>query len=217
MRRQRQYRPAVAAHNWTSVDYRRVDAVSIKLEGPWKKGYAYDLHTMDSVYLGVDTDGHDRWKNKRSQMGELVYRLKYRGDRSVVSKIVKLLGKYKGLETMDYIVPIPPSNPRERQPVTTIALALGKLVGVEVLTKLLAKSPGSTPLKDVDAHDERRKLLRKSMTLNEEIDVSRKSILLVDDLYRSGATLEVATNLLYKKGKVKGVYVLTMTKTRSRR
>jgi competence protein ComFC len=143
--------------------------LSIKLEGPWKKGYAHDLHTTESVYLGVDATGRDRWENTRSQMGELVYRLKYRGDRSVVSKIVKLLEKYRGLDSMDYIVPIPPSSPnRERQPVSTIAVALGKKVGVEVLTRLFAKTPGSTPLKDVDDPAERRKLLRKSMTLNEK-------------------------------------------------
>lgn len=124
--------------------------MSIKLEGPWKKGYAYDLHTMQSVYLGVDAAGRDRWEHKRSQMGELLYRLKYRGDRSVVSRIVRLLEKYKGLETMDYIVPLPPSNSNcERQPVREIAVALGKKVGVEVLTTLLTKAPGSTPLKDV--------------------------------------------------------------------
>ena len=42
-------------------------------------------------------------------------------------------------------------------------------------------------------------------------------ILLVDDLYRSGTTLRVATDLLKTTGKAEKVSVLTMTKTRSNR
>ena len=51
--------------------------MSIELLGNWKKGFAYDVHTLDSVYMGADEFGHDHWKTTRSEMGELVYRLKY--------------------------------------------------------------------------------------------------------------------------------------------
>jgi hypothetical protein len=47
--------------------------MSIKLEGNWKKGFAYDVHTLDSIYMGVDEYGHNRWENTRSEMGELIY------------------------------------------------------------------------------------------------------------------------------------------------
>lgn len=26
----------------------------IKLEGPWEKGYAFDIHTIDSVFTGYN-------------------------------------------------------------------------------------------------------------------------------------------------------------------
>jgi predicted amidophosphoribosyltransferase len=45
--------------------------------------------------------------------------------------------------------------------------------------------------------------------------VAGRSILLLDDLYRSGATLNVISRLLQQDGKVKSVYVVTMTMTRS--
>ncbi|MBD3807764.1 MAG: hypothetical protein IE880_03500 [Epsilonproteobacteria bacterium] len=51
-------------------------------------------------------------------MGELVYQLKYKHDETVVQKIVDLLMQIKGLEKMNSIIAIPPSNlQREHQPV----------------------------------------------------------------------------------------------------
>ena len=44
-----------------------------------------------------------------------------------------------------------------------------------------------------------------------------KNVLLFDDLYRSGTTLKELTSVLYKYGKVKNVYIITMTKTRVNR
>jgi hypothetical protein len=28
--------------------------MTIELKGNWKRGFAYDVHTLDSVYMGVD-------------------------------------------------------------------------------------------------------------------------------------------------------------------
>ena len=38
--------------------------VNYKLEGNWKNGIAYDLHTLSSTYLGQDEFGHDRYDTK---------------------------------------------------------------------------------------------------------------------------------------------------------
>lgn len=189
----------------------------IELKGNWKKGVAFDVHTLDSIYLGVDEYGHDRWDTTRTEMGQLLYELKYRGDRSAVKKIVDLLNIFKGLETMDCIVPIPATNPhRGIQPVLEIAKELGKRIGVPALEGLLTKKQGGPELKNVDHPDERRKVLKQKLVLAQNKAVTGKNVLLVDDLYRSGATLTAATEILYDAG-AKNVYVLTMTKTRSRR
>ena len=76
---------------------------------------------------------------------------------------------------------------------------------------------GGKQLKNVDDPEEREKLLQESLSIEGKEVVSGKKILLVDDLYRSGATLRVATDLLLKNAKAEKVSVLTMTKTRSNR
>jgi len=48
-------------------------------------------------------------------------------------------------------------------------------------------------------------------------EVEGRNILLFDDLYRSGATLNAITQALKDKGKAKEVYALTLTITRRRR
>lgn len=56
----------------------------IKLPGNWFEGFALDLHTISSEFLGYDEYGHEVFDTKRSEMGELLYRLKYGSDKSVL-------------------------------------------------------------------------------------------------------------------------------------
>jgi len=92
--------------------------MAIELIGNGKKGFALDLHTKSSEYLGVDEFGRDRFDTKRTEIGELVYKLKYSADMSSVSKLVGCIQQnIRGLEKLDYLVPVPPSKPRAAQPV----------------------------------------------------------------------------------------------------
>ena len=190
--------------------------MTIEVKGNWKKGLAFDVHTLSSTYLGPNEFGHDQFDNIRSEMGELVYKLKYQNDRSTLASIVALLDKIKGIDQFDYIIPIPPTDQgRAFQPVTEIALAIGKHHDIEVLTDVLKKKGGGPQLKNVNDPEKRKELLRDSLHIDKGESVAGCNILLVDDLYRSGATLSVATNLLYEEAKANKVCVLTMTKTRS--
>jgi predicted amidophosphoribosyltransferase len=192
--------------------------MTIELEGNWTKGRAYDVHTLSSAYIGPDEFGHDRYENTRSEMGELVFQLKYRQDKSTLPAIVKLLDKIGGIEKFDFIIPVPPTDQaRSFQPVKEIALALGKHRGVTVLTDCLTKAAGGPSLKNVADPNERERLLRESMFIMGATPLAGKNILLVDDLYRSGATLRAATKLLIETAHAEKVCVLTMTKTRSNR
>lgn len=192
--------------------------MSIELEGNWKRGIAFDVHTLSSTYLGVNEFGYNQWESTRSEIGELLYQLKYQADAQKVREIVKLLGKIKGIETMDYLVPVPSTNQHRRfQPVVEIARALGEERGVKVLDNVLRKRTGGAELKNVTDFEEREALLREQLYLENFKPLEGKNVLLVDNLYRSGATLRVATELLYRQAKVKDVFVLTMTKTRSKR
>lgn len=188
----------------------------MELTGIWKQGIAYDVHTLASHYLGTDDFGHLRFDNIRSEMGELVYQLKYQENLTCIDRIVDLIvSGVKGLGTFNYFVPVPASKPRAIQPVHEITKALSIRMGVAYL-EALGKSSNEA-LKNVLDPEERKTILQKSIHLTIDSScVQNRKILLVDDLYRSGATLEASTRVLQLQG-AGSVCVLALTKTRSSR
>lgn len=92
---------------------------------------------------------------------------------------------------------------------------MGTKLNVPVIIDALKRTMG-TELKNIDDPSERMKLLKEQLFLTTKHNLQQKNILLIDDVYRSGSTLIIATDVLYKQAKVKNVYVLTMTKTRSK-
>ena len=117
---------------------------------------AFDVHSVSSVYLGQDDQGHDHWETQRTEMGELLYRLKYKKDLATVDLIVTLLDGVKGIEKFDLIAPIPPTDRnRPFQPVAELAKALGARRGVRVEAELLKKAPGGGQLKNIEDPAER--------------------------------------------------------------
>ncbi len=190
--------------------------MTIKITGNWNNGLVYDIHTVGSNYLGPDEFGCARWDNTRSEMGELVYQLKYKSNKLVLEKIINLLEGIEGVEEFDAIIPAPSTNrSRTFQPVDEIALMLGERKNVIVLIDFLMKKPGGQQLKDVSDPSVRMAQLKNTIYLADSRDISGKKILLIDDLYRSGSTLSVATDSLYSQAKADKVCVLAMTKTKS--
>src|SRR5579884_4386874 len=94
-----------------------------KLQGSWKQGYALDLHTTASTCIGHNEYGHPVFDTTRSPLGELLYRLKYGRDASVIEEIVETVVEFiNGASiAVDAIVPMPPSTSRASQPVLQIA------------------------------------------------------------------------------------------------
>ncbi|MBC8287408.1 MAG: ComF family protein [Nitrospinae bacterium] len=189
--------------------------MTIEIKGNWDKGFAHDDHIVNSVYKGLNEFGHKDFDNTYSPMGRLVNKLKYKNDKSVIKGIVDLLGKYEGIAKFDAIIPAPSSKKnRPYQPVDEVALELGKRMGVNVLIGFLEKKEGSKQLKNIEVLKERIQELKKVTFIASDKNISGQKVLLLDDLYDTGTTLRVSTDLLYKQARVSTVSVLTMTKTK---
>src|SRR5260221_14571374 len=90
-----------------------------RITGRWSNGFTLDVHTTRSELVGHDEYGHPQFASKRSELGELLYKLKFRLDRTVIGEIAEVVATFAEsyLPKMDLIVPVPPSTPRKEQPV----------------------------------------------------------------------------------------------------
>jgi competence protein ComFC len=82
------------------------------IRGNWKEGFSLDFHTLRSEYIGDDEYGHPQFETTRSEIGELLYRLKYKKDKSVLDEIVTTATEFIKLKNwaLDLVVAVPPSR-----------------------------------------------------------------------------------------------------------
>jgi competence protein ComFC len=188
-----------------------------KLPGRWRDGYALDLRTISSTYLGDDEFGHARFETIRSEAGELLDKLKFAGEQTVIPAIADALEKFlrDWCPGVEVIVPVPPSSERTLQPVMVLAEELGRRLGIATI-RCIKKIRDTPQLKNVADFDERLRLLDGLHEVDPS-EIRGKKILLFDDLYRSGATMNAITDILYDQGGTAEVFALTVTRTRSNR
>jgi competence protein ComFC len=170
---------------------------------------------LSSVHLGINEQGHDVFDKKRSELGELLYRLKYRADASAAREIAATAADFvrPSVRKFDLIVPVPPSAARAVQPVSLIARGLGSLLGLPV-ADCVGTSRTASELKGVMDAERRVELLSGLHVVDAERSTGRH-ILLVDDLYRSGSTMNAVTDALLGPGNAASVRVLAITRARS--
>lgn len=193
----------------------------IIISGSWLIGYALDLHTISSNFIGYNEVGRPQFDNQRSELGQLVYDIKYSGKLEAATDIIDtaydfIIKKYLTPPTLSFnvVVPVPPSSHRTHQPVLIIAEGIAKKLNVPYNCCISCNS--TSQVKNIQDQEERDKELLNKYVINDG-GLKGKSVLLIDDLYRSGGTLNIITSLVFQSGEAVRVDVLTITKTRSNR
>lgn len=173
-----------------------------KLEGSWDAGYALHKHTLSSVYLGDNESGYPQFNTTRSEPGEALFQLKYRGDwtqvgplaAQVKETLLPLFGK------IGLIVPMPASTVRQRQPVEEIANEMARLTKIPVFNDIIVKASaphGAPQLKNLHTREEKDAALEGRFSINPSItNDGRWSALLLDDLFDTGATMDAVCRTL---------------------
>ncbi len=187
----------------------------ISILGPWKYGYAFDVHTIRSEYLGEDQYGHPQFNTVRSPIGQCLYDLKYGQKFSSIKDIMDIISSdsdfRKFIEKMNIIIPTPPSNKhRNLQPVILVAQEIARVFKKELRQDIFSSS-NCEEIKNIDTN-EKYERIRQSLNLQGQLEMS-KHILLFDDVFDSGATLMAMTNIMIEKGYTK-ISIFTLTKTR---
>jgi len=185
------------------------------ITGNWKSGVALDFHTTSSTPVGYNEYGHMQFNTVRPEIAELLYKFKYRGDNGAAQSIIDTAAGFLAprRHKFDLIIPVPPSTQRAIQPVLVLAEGIGVAVGLPVISCISTTRP-TTQLKDVTTPDERKALL-DGLYAVDHLQTQGKRILLFDDLFRSGSTMNAITDVLLTQGQACSVSALTITRTRS--
>lgn len=139
----------------------------------------------------------------RGILHDLIVRMKYRGEEWLSHYLARRMGELPRENPFDLIVPIPLFRDRLRErgfnQSVLLARRLGAILKVEADPFVLIKKR-STPVQTHLTGEERRKNLRGVFAVKDPDKIDGKRILVVDDVYTTGATIEAASRTLLKAG-----------------
>ena len=118
------------------------------------------------------------------------------------------------LSQADMLVPVPLHTRRligrRYNQAAIIAFALSKETGIKIVPDMLVRTR-HTPSQGHLKAKERFQNVKRAFAFNSKYQVKGKTIVLIDDVYTTGATVSECTNALLKAGAEK-VHVLTLTR-----
>ena len=186
-----------------------------EINGNWQSGVALDLHTTSSTPIGYNEAGHMQFDTVRPPIADLLYQLKYKNNQGAAQGIIEAAAAFiqPHRAKFDILIPAPPSTARAIQPVYVLADGIGASVQIPVV-KCVGTTRPTAQLKNENDPAKRKELASGLYSVDPQY-TSGKSILLFDDVFRSGTTLNEITKVLLEQGQASSVRVLTITKTRS--
>jgi ComF family protein len=144
---------------------------------------------------------------KQSLIQHLVHQLKYRGNRQVGIYLGQLLGKSlrqsNRFDQLQGLVPLPlfPAKEKKRgyNQAAVICLGMSEVMKLPVLDRVLVRQR-FTETQTKKHRTERWQNVADSFAVTDASAISRKHLLLVDDVVTTGATLEAAGSKLLDAG-----------------
>ncbi len=144
-----------------------------------------------------------------------LYRLKYGGRQEYADFLGEEMAFYLGgfiRETgPDALIPIPLHRRRKRRrgynQAALLARALGRYLDIPVAEDCLVRVKNTVPLKRLNPK-ERQNNLKRAFNI-EENDVKLKTVIIVDDIYTTGSTVDEAARTLAACG-VERIYFVTL-------
>jgi len=146
---------------------------------------------------------------------EIIYRLKYANCREYAKSLAKLAyeqyGDWIKRNQIEAVIAVPMYHKKQRKrgynQAELLAKALAKEMGVSCLEGILKKVKDTKEQKKLDDRD-RKNNLKNAFQMSKNV-VKYKKILLVDDIYTTGNTLETVAQELYRSG-ISEIYTLVI-------
>lgn len=166
----------------------------------------HDHYCSDCLQVAPSFDTARSLLRYQSPVPDLLYRLKYRADSSVVRAIEAILvehGKIWEQEPCELIIPVPLHAKRLRQRGLNQSQLLAGLAfsgyQEKIAINLLVRSKNTTSQTGLSGV-ERRRNLKDAFQVTNQKSIDGKSVWLVDDVYTTGTTVSECSKILKKNG-----------------
>jgi predicted amidophosphoribosyltransferase len=189
----------------------------MQITGNWDLGYVLDWHVENSEFLGYNQLGRAEFDTKRTEIGEAVFQLKYRNDTSKIDPLAETMVQNlkSAFQSASLVIPMPPSKSRGTQPAVELARKVAEKMELPFFENILMKK-GTTPqMKDIGTKEERINALMGCFYINDGIQNNGCwDVLVIDDLYSSGASLSASNQVLRTYQKVRKIFVAAFSRTK---
>lgn len=147
---------------------------------------------------------------------ETIYRFKYGGHREYAKYLGHLMTKRiksEELLEVDLIIPIPIHINRKRKrgynQAEELAKVVSKELGIPMDTSIITRIKDTKPQSGLSIV-QRQNNIKKAFQIKDKINLEQMKILLVDDIYTTGTTINYCSTLLKKRG-AKEIYFLSLS------
>jgi len=149
---------------------------------------------------------------------DCIHQFKFKGRVDLLPIFTELfenfMDSYMNMEEFDAIVPVPLDSAKKRErtfnQAEILAKAVSELGGVDLITNNLLKTRRTHPQSKLSGR-ERRESLKNAFSVVEPSLFKDRNILLVDDVFTTGSTLNECTKLVLSK-QVRGVSCLVLAR-----
>lgn len=172
--------------------------------------FCYDCEREDLCY----EQGRSLWIHKMP-VSSSIYAFKYK-NRRVYGEVygremAKTFRKIIRLWEIDVIVPVPLHRKKQKKrgynQAEILAKEIGFRVGIPVDTTLIKRKKNTVPQKEF-TRKERKKNLKNAFEVTGKVEGKR--VLIIDDIYTTGSTID-AISILLKKAGAEKTYFLTIS------
>jgi ComF family protein len=151
----------------------------------------------------------------RNGIAGALRRFKYQGETNLIGVFTALWQRLESDRIPgELIVPIPLHPRRLRQrgfnQAVLLARPLGRMLGIATYPRVLKRVRNTPPQVNLKP-EERRKNVRGAFAVSERQRVYGREVIVVDDVYTTGATVQECAKVLKKAG-AEAVHVLTLAR-----
>jgi len=155
--------------------------------------------------------------DKRTLLGEFLYRYKYSGDEKCGRALANYLDIFLCNNAIPYEINITTCVPvtlkgRIFKPMKFILERINNSLPGDLIPELLKRKKITGQIKDISGTIDKKIMVNGMYRINENIEIKDKDILIFDDIYDSGATLDECTKVLIEAGASK-VAAITLAAT----